>query len=202
MTGLTNGTAYTFKVTRAPTRVGHRPAVRGHRARSRRRRRSSTSPRRPASTRGDTIARSSWASSSRPTTTARSPASASTRPRPTPARTSAACGRSTGTQLAQATFTNETASGWQTVTFSTPGRDHRRHHLRRVLLRAQRRTTRPPRTASAHAVDNGPLHARRERDQRQRRLRLQRHQRLPDQPLQRRQLLGRRDVRRCRCPAS
>ena len=40
-----------------------------------------------------------------PTTTARSPASASTRPPPTPARTSAACGRPTGTRLAQATFT-------------------------------------------------------------------------------------------------
>ena len=27
---------------------------------------------------------------------------------------------STGTQLAQATFTNETASGWQRVTFASP----------------------------------------------------------------------------------
>ena len=35
-------------------------------------------------------------------------------------RTSAACGRPRGTRLAQATFTNETASGWQTVTFATP----------------------------------------------------------------------------------
>ena len=32
---------------------------------------------------------------------------------------------------------NETASGWQTVTFATPGRRHRRHDLRRVLLRAR-----------------------------------------------------------------
>ena len=31
-----------------------------------------------------------------------------------------ACGRSTGTQLATGTFTNETASGWQTLLFANP----------------------------------------------------------------------------------
>ena len=44
----------------------------------------------------------------------------------------------TGTRLAPATFTGETASGWQTVTFSTPGPGHAEHDLRRLLLRAQR----------------------------------------------------------------
>ena len=36
------------------------------------------------------------------------------------------------------TFTDETASGWQTRDVLHPGGDHRRHHLRRVVLRAQR----------------------------------------------------------------
>ncbi len=43
-----------------------------------------------------------------------------------------------GTRLAQATFTNETDSGWQAVTFSSPVSDHARHDLRRVVLRPQR----------------------------------------------------------------
>ena len=46
-------------------------------------------------------------------------ASGSTRPRPTPARTSVRCGAPVA-PLAQATFTSETASGWQTVTFASP----------------------------------------------------------------------------------
>ena len=41
-----------------------------------------------------------------------------------------------GSPLATATFTNETASGWQTATFSSPGERHRGHHVRRVVLRA------------------------------------------------------------------
>ena len=41
---------------------------------------------------------------------------------------------STGTLLATATFTGETASGWQTVAVRHPGHDHRRHDLRRRLL--------------------------------------------------------------------
>ena len=52
-------------------------------------------------------------------TTAGSPACASTRAPPTPAPTSATSGRRTGTLLATATFTNETASGWQQVTSPT-----------------------------------------------------------------------------------
>ena len=45
---------------------------------------------------------------------------------------------STGQLLASATFTNETASGWQQVNFSQPVAITQEHHLRRVLLRAQR----------------------------------------------------------------
>ena len=52
--------------------------------------------------------------------TARSRGSASTRARRTPAPMSADLWRSTGTLLATATFTNETASGWQQVNFATP----------------------------------------------------------------------------------
>ena len=44
----------------------------------------------------------------------------------------------TGTLLATATFTSETATGWQQVNLSHAGRDHRQHDLRRVLPRAER----------------------------------------------------------------
>ena len=50
-------------------------------------------------------------------------------------------------------------SGWQQATLRHPGRDHGRHHLRRLLLRAQRplrrrrATTSPPRRPT-----RGPLH--------------------------------------------
>ena len=69
---------------------------------------------------GDGGARSTSASSSPPTSPARSPACASTRRRRTPAPTSGPCGPTGGTQLRQATFAGETASGWQTVKFATP----------------------------------------------------------------------------------
>ena len=44
----------------------------------------------------------------------------------------------TGTMLAEATFTGETARGWQQVTSLQPGLGHRRHHLRRLLPRPGR----------------------------------------------------------------
>ena len=44
----------------------------------------------------------------------------------------------TGTLLATATFTGESATGWQQVTFATPVADHGEHHVRRVVLRAGR----------------------------------------------------------------
>ena len=43
-----------------------------------------------------------------------------------------------GTLLATGTFSGESASGWQQMTFTDAGRHHRGHDLRRVLLRAAR----------------------------------------------------------------
>ena len=45
---------------------------------------------------------------------------------------------SNGTLLGTATFTNESASGWQEATFAAPIAVTRRYHLRRVVLRAER----------------------------------------------------------------
>ena len=50
--------------------------------------------------------------------------------------------------LASATFTGETASGWQQVNFSKPVDDHRRHHLSRLLLRALRPLRHRPTTST------------------------------------------------------
>ena len=62
--------------------------------------------------------RSACASARRSTAT--SPACASTKARRTSGRTSGTCGRCRCAQLAEAIFTNETATGWQRVSFSTP----------------------------------------------------------------------------------
>ena len=64
--------------------------------------------------------RSSSASSSAPISPATSPASASTRGRGNTGTHVGNLWTSTGTLLATATFTDETASGWQQVNFSTP----------------------------------------------------------------------------------
>ena len=66
---------------------------------------------------------------------------------------------STGTLLATGTFTGESPSGWQTLTFATPVPGHRGDDVRGVVLRARRVTT--PRTPGffAQAYDNAPLHA-------------------------------------------
>ena len=70
---------------------------------------------------------------------ARSPASASTR---AAGNTGTHVGQPldapSGTLLRPATFTGETATGWQQVTFASAGRRHGQHDLRRLLLRAQR----------------------------------------------------------------
>ena len=63
-----------------------------------------------------------------------------------------------GTLLAQATFTDETASGWQQVTFSSPGGGDRRHHLRRVVLRPQRALLGSRPTASPTRSAQPPLY--------------------------------------------
>ncbi len=101
-----------------------------------------------------------------------------------------------GTRLATATFTNETASGWQTVTFATP-----------VSVTAarptSRRTSPPPATTPytgsgfATAIDNGPLHASPTASAPTASTTLG-HQRLPDEHVQRDELLGRRAVRAAR----
>ena len=100
-----------------------------HDLRPRRRRKRST----PA-----TAARSSSGSSSAATSPARSTASASTNRRPTPAPTSAASGPPTGTLLAQANFSGESASGWQQVKFTSPVAIQAEHDLRRRLPGAER----------------------------------------------------------------
>ena len=64
--------------------------------------------------------RSSWACASRPTSTAPSPASASTSRRRTPARHIGNLWSANGTLLATGTFSGESATGWQQLTFTTP----------------------------------------------------------------------------------
>ena len=141
VTGLTNGTAYTFKVS-ATNAVGTGPASAASNA---------VTPARPRA---------------RP---ARSGPSTATPTTPSDSDTSAALEvgvkfkadvngtitgirfykgsgntgthvgnlwTSTGTKLATATFTSETASGWQQVTFTTPVSITAGHRLRRVVPRA------------------------------------------------------------------
>ena len=98
-----------------------------------------------------------------------------------------------GTLLAQATFSNETASGWQQVTFSQPVaitantiyvagyHTDTGHYSGRSRLLHQQLVRRP----TAERAGWGPGHP-------QRRLRLQPDPRLPHRHLQRQQLLGRR----------
>ena len=88
-----------------------------------------------------------------------------------------------GQRLATATFTNETTSGWQEVTFALAGRDHGEHHLRRLLphhLRATTpgtTTTSPPRASTTRRCTPWPRACRRQRG-----LRLRRHvRRFPQQ---------------------
>ena len=142
-----------------------------------------------------------------------SPASASTRRPPTPARTSAACGRRDGTRLAQATFSSETASGWQTVTFASRSRSRRTRPTSRPTSRPTA-TTRPRATTSSRMPAPGPnggcdrrqpaaARAAHHPHDRQRRLRLRRLEHVPDQLLRRGQLLGRRRrSRRSRRPGA
>ena len=76
---------------------------------------------------------------------------------------------STGTLLATATFTGETATGWQQVIFATPVAIAAEHHLRRLVLRARRplrrrrRLLRRPRRRQRPAARAGQRHRRRQR---------------------------------------
>ena len=131
----------------------------------------------------------------RPTSPARSPASASTRRPPTPARTSAACGRPAARcwprrrSAARRRPAGSTSCSRAPVAI-TPGTTYVAS-----LLRAQRPLLGDRRRASPRAVDNPPLHALANAHERQRRVRLRLVERVPDEHLQRRQLLGRRAVR-------
>ena len=140
-----------------------------------------------------------------PTSTARSAASASTRRRRTPARTSAACGPPT------ARASRRRRSPARPPPAGRPSRSEARrgpaeHDLRRVLLRAQRpllgdhrlllaRRPRPARTA-ARSADSPPLHALRTGGTSSTTTNgvfaYGGVEHVPDELLQRRQLLGRR----------
>ena len=98
--------------------------------------------------------------------------------------------------LATATFTNETATGWQEVRFASPVDDHGEHDLRRLLPRADAATTRATSTTSPSRRRQRPAaRAARRRGRRQRRLRLRAERHVPDRRLALRELLGRRRVR-------
>ena len=100
---------------------------------------------------------------------------------------------STGTLLASATFTGETASGMADGPVLLPRRHHAGHHLRRRLPGAQRALLvhgqRPEHGGGQRAAAR-----RAEQHERERALRLHRHEHIPDRQLQCGQLLGRRDV--------
>ena len=95
--------------------------------------------------RGRERERSSRGSSSVPrcgsTGPGRCSAFGSTREPATPVPTPARCGSATGTRLATGTFTGETTSGWQTLTFATPVDVTAGHDVRRLLPRTQRPAT-------------------------------------------------------------
>ena len=106
----------------------------------------------------------------------------------------------TGTLLASATFTNETASGWQTVLFSTPvaitaGTTYVASYL--APNGHYSATQQRPRQL---AVDNPPLHAVANSTSANGVYAYSDHQHVPDQHLQGHQLLGRRPLRRRQRP--
>ena len=194
--GLTNGTAYTFRVT-ATQRARAGPGLGRRRRRSPRGPRSSSSPRRPSSTPATTASvdlgvkfRSDVAGHDhRPALLQ----VGGQHRAPTSARLYSAGGDA---RWRQATFTGESASGWQT------------RHVREPGSRSPpARPTSPPtsRPAGSYSATGGgvlgrrdrqPAAARaRERRRAQRCLRLQRDSDVPDQQLERDQLLGRRPVR-------
>ena len=103
----------------------------------------------------------------------------------------------TGTQLATTTFINETASGWQQANFSSSGRRDRQHDVCRVLLRSQwvlfRGCRLFPDDWSGKRSHQGAVQP---RGGRQRCVRIQLHQPVPDLQLPVKQLLGGCDVQR------
>ena len=93
--------------------------------------------RRRGSPRRTTRPPSSWASGSSPTTTASSPGVRFYKGTGNTGTHVGSLWSPSGERLAQATFSNESATGWQSVTFATPVRGHGRTAVRRVVHRAQ-----------------------------------------------------------------
>ena len=129
-------------------------------------------------------------------------ASASTRAPATPAPTSATSGRRPATQLASVTFTGESADRLAAGEPVHPGRAHRRHHLRGLLLRAER-ALRGRRQLLRHP-GRRQRPAARPAGRRRRRPTASTataRRRLPDPDLRVRQLLGRRGLLAGSAPA-
>ena len=99
-----------------------------------------------------------------------------------------------GTLLAQANSSNETASGWQQVMLLEPGVDQRRHDVRRRLFRAVRPLLRDVRWVRVLRCEQPPAACAREQHKPERRVRVRIDEHIPVEQLQRKQLLGRRDV--------
>ena len=205
-TGSTNGTSYTFTVT-ADQRDRQRPAVRHP-----------SSAVTPADTifdfahaRDDRLRRfappSSSGSSSAPNWRARSPASASTRPPPTPAPTSAACGAPPARCWPRPPSPTKPPPAGSRSTSPRPSRSPPTRPTSPPTWHPKA-TTPTPASGFASARHQPAAARARELHQRQRRLRLQRIEHLPDQHLQSHQLLGRRRLRtrrrspRARSPTS
>ena len=101
----------------------------------------------------------------------------------------------TGTKLASATFSQESATGWQAATFGAPVSIAAGHHLRRLVLRARRALRRQQRLLHERRDQPRPPDRARDRHRRGQRGLPLRRRRLPDQQLPGQQLLGRRRVR-------
>ena len=158
--------------------------------------------RRPARSTSNDPTRRPRACSSGPAAAGTSPVSGSTRRSTTPVRISASLWSSTGTLLATGTFSNETASGWQELDFSSPvavtaGTTYVASYFYQY------------RVSGVHRAGAGVGGDQRAADRagRWRGVRLWVVEHVPDQHLQQQQLLGRRGVlavggrlprRRCR----
>ena len=102
----------------------------------------------------------------------------------------------TGTLLASATFTNESASGWQEATFPALRRDLGEHHLRGLVSQRHGFYAFDSGFFATAGVDDPPLHALQDGDRpRQRASTLRRHHGLPNNSFNSIELLGRCGLR-------
>ena len=102
---------------------------------------------------------------------------------------------SSGTLLASATFTGESASGWQQVTFSTPVTIAANTTYVASYLAPKGHYSETLSGFATARRQQPPAESARQLGQRQRRIRVRDHQHVPDQHLQIHQLLGGRAVR-------